>query len=481
MVPVELTQGYQRKGFFLPHMQSSHSVLGEARASLILALPLMIGQVCQMLISVSDTLMIGQLGVVPLAASTFANTMIYLPFMFGIGMAIAVSVHVSQARGANDPDAARTALRHGLFVTLGLGVLTVVFVVALLPFLPYFGQKPEVIESVPTYFVILAVSMIPAMGSMAVKNHSDALNRPWPAFGIMFGGVVLNVVLNWVFIYGNLGAPRLELEGAGIATLIARSATLLGLLVLCTKRPGLREWVPYHWFRKPEWPVLRSLVKIGLPASLQILAEVSAFVAATLIIGSMSVDALAAHQVAITCAATIFMVPLGLSQALTVRMGEALGAKEYARWRPIVISGWVLGTCFTLLSATAFVLGRETIAAWFLPSEPETAAVVVSLLLIAAFFQIGDALQIVSAGALRGISDVKGPAWISFLIYWGMAIPLGWYFSFSMGMGVKGMWWSITIGLGLAAFVLGIRLWRKTGEDRFVDYQVMATVPTGES
>ena len=462
-------------------MQSFQSILREARASVILALPLMIGQVSQMLIGVADTLMIGQIGVVPLAASTFANTVIHLPFMFGIGMAIAVSVRVSQARGANDPEAARTALRHGLFVTLVLGVFTILFALALLPFLPYFGQKPEVVESVPAYFVILAVSMVPAMASMAVKNHSDALNRPWPAFGIMFGGVVLNVVFNWVFIYGNLGAPRLELEGAGIATLIARSATLVGLLVLCVKRPGLRDWVPYHWFRKPEWPAVRSLVKIGLPASLQILAEVSAFVAATLIIGSMGVDALAAHQVAITCAATIFMVPLGLSQALTVRMGEAMGAKDYGRWRPIVISGWLLGIGFTLLSATAFVLGRETIAAWFLPSEPGTAAVVVGLLLIAAFFQMGDALQIVSAGALRGISDVKGPAWISFLIYWGMAIPLGWYFSFAMQMGVNGMWWSITIGLCLAALILGIRLWRKTGAERFAEYDAMAEASTRES
>jgi len=452
-------------------MLSSQSILREARASVILALPLMIGQVSQMLIGVADTLMIGQIGVVPLAASTFANTVIHLPFMFGIGMAIAVSVRVSQARGANDPEAARSALRHGLLVTLALGVLTVVFAVALLPLLPFFGQKKEVIESVPAYFVILAVSMIPAMASMAMKNHFDALNRPWPAFWIMFGGVVLNVIFNWVFIYGSLGAPEWGLEGAGLATVLARSATLIGLMILCLKLPGLREWMPYHWFRKPEWPAVRNLVKIGLPASLQILAEMSAFVAATLIIGSMGVDALASHQVAITCAATIFMVPLGLSQALTVRMGAARGAKTYSRWRPIVMSGWLLGIGFTLLSATTFLVARETIAGWFLPNEPETAAVVAGLLVIAAAFQMGDALQIIAAGALRGIDDVKGPAWISFIIYWGLAIPLGWLFSFPLGMEVEGMWWGITIGLCLTALILGARLWQRTGEDRFSEYE----------
>ena len=188
----------------------------------------------------------------------------------------------------------------------------------------------------------------------------------------------------------------------------------------------------------------------------------SAFVAATLIIGSMGVDALASHQVAITCAATVFMVPLGLSQALTVRIGEAWGAGNYERWRPIVVSGWLIGITFALASASSFLFARKMIAGWFLPNDPAPAAVVASLLLVAAVFQLGDSLQIISAGSLRGLNDVKWPAWISFFVYWGMAIPLGWIFSFPLGMGVYGMWWGITIGLALTAIILGLRLWRKT-------------------
>ena len=452
-------------------MVTFSSLARESRLTVTLALPLIIGQVCQMLIGVADTVMIGHVGAVPLAAATFANNVIHLPFMFGIGMSIAVSVRVSQAWGANDPEASRAALRHGLFTTLGIGVLTIVLAFALLPVLHLFGQKPEVVDAVPMYFLILATSMVPAMGSMAVKNHSDALNRPWPAFWVMFGGVVLNIFLNWVFIYGNLGAPRMELEGAGIATLLARSATLVGLIILCLNFRELREWVPYHWFRKPDWPAMRSLIKIGLPASLQILAEVSAFVAATLIIGSMGVDALASHQVAITCAATVFMVPLGLSQALTVRIGEAWGAGDYQRWRPIVVSGWLIGVAFALASASSFLFGRELIAEWFLPKDPGTSAVVASLLLVAAIFQLADSLQIISAGSLRGLNDVKGPAWISFFVYWGIAIPVGWVFSFPLGMEVYGMWWGITIGLGLTATVLGLRLWSKTSDKHFDEFR----------
>ena len=178
------------------------TLFGESRVTIRLAIPLIIGQLGQMLISVSDTLMLGWLGVTELAACSFASTLIYLPMMFGIGMSMAVSIRVSQARGANDPAAARAALRHGLYITLAMGVLTVLAALAIRPFFGIFRQDPEVIAIVPDFLLILAASMIPAMGSMAVKNHADAMNRPWPVFWISLGAVGLNVLLNWMFIFG---------------------------------------------------------------------------------------------------------------------------------------------------------------------------------------------------------------------------------------------------------------------------------------
>src|SRR5690606_35491898 len=152
-------------------------------------------------------------------------------------------------------------------------------------------------------------------------------------------------------------------------------------------------WVPYRWFRKPDWREIRKMVAIGFPASCQLLAEISAFVAATLVIGNIGKESLAAHQVAINCAATVFMVPLGVSMALTVRVGEAWGAKAHARLRPIVLSGWLMVGGFTLVSATTMALGNERIASWFL-SDPKTLAVTASLLMISAIFQFADAMQI---------------------------------------------------------------------------------------
>lgn len=445
--------------------QTTSTLLQEGRATVILALPLVAGQVSQMLMGVVDTLMIGRLGTVELAASTFANTLLHVPLMFGIGMAIAVSVKVSQARGAERPEAARGALRHGLFLSLGLGVLTFFAAIILLPVFPYFGQEEKVLEKVPTYFLLVAFSMIPAMASMALKSHADAMNRPWEPFFILLGGVLLNVALNWVFIYGKLGFPAMGLEGAGVATLIARLVSVVGLLVWCVRTPRMRDWVPRRWFRRPDGASLKELWSIGWPASLQISAEMGAFVAATLMIGSLGAAALASHQVAISCAATVFMVPLGISMALTVRIGEAWGAKQYQRWRPIVVSGWLMGLCISAVSVTVFLLASEEIAGWFL-TEPEALSVAAGLLIVAAVFQIGDHSQVLSAGVLRGLDDVKWPAWIMFAVFWGVALPFGWFLSFRVGLGVSGMWWGLTVGLSLTAIVLGIRVWRMTGRVR---------------
>lgn len=437
------------------------SLLTEGRGTLLLAFPLIFGQVSQMLVGLSDTLMIARLGVVPLAASTFANTILYLPLMLGIGMTMAVSIRVSQARGANDMQMAREALRNGLLIALIVGLLTVALALVVIPFLGHFGQEPDVANAAGHYFLIVAISMIPAIGCMAVKNHADAMNHPWPAFWIMLGGVALNVLLNWIFIWGKFGAPSLGLEGAGIATLLARMATLGALIQWSRHSKTVHDWVPRHWFRRPHGPSIHSLVKVGLPASLQLLAEVSAFVVATMMIGTLGKVSLASHQVAITCAATVFMVPLGLSMAMTVRIGEAWGARTLERLRPLVVSGWLMGATFTIVSAFSVLLFPETIAGWFV-TESEARALAALLLVISAAFQFGDAMQIISMGALRGLDDVTVPAWMAVFAYWVISIPVGGWLAFKMGMGAPGMWWGITLGLTITALLLGLRLWHRT-------------------
>lgn len=441
--------------------ESTPKLRHETWLTLRLAVPLVIGQVGQMLIALSDTLMLGWLGVVPLAASSFASNLIYVPMMVGVGMSLAVSVRVSQARGANDSAAVRAALRHGFYITLALGLLTLAGTALMIPHLGIFRQDPAVIEAVPVYLLLVAASMVPAMATMAWKNHADAMNRPWPAFWISMGGVLLNIVLNWGLIFGNLGMPAMGLEGAGVATLIARTAAFIGLVIWSGRDVAMREWVPRRWWCMPDWKAVRNLLATGFPASMQLLAEVSAFAAATLIVGMLGAAALASHQVALQCAATVFMIPLGISLAVTVRIGEAIGSGRRTALRKIVIGGWLMGLSVNVCSASAFIFANWEIAGWFI-AEDGVRRMAASLLLVAAAFQLCDGFQVTSVGGLRGLDDVRVPAWMMFGAFWIFGIPLGTWLAFGWDMGAAGVWWGLVTGLTLNAFMLGIRVWRKT-------------------
>lgn len=437
------------------------NLLHESRLTLRLALPLMIGQLSQMLLGVADTLMVGSLGVKELAALTFANALFHVPFVFGIGLLTAISVFSSNARGSNEAEKARASCRHGLYVATVLGLLLFGLGWIISMNMDAFGQPPDVAARTTVYFQIIMASVIPGLASIALKNHADALNRPWPPFWIFVGGVVLNVGLNWVLIYGNLGAPAMGLAGAGWATLISRVVVLVVMWIWLMNARGLREWVPYRWLRKPDFASIRHLLAIGWPASLQMLTEVAAFSSAGLIMGRFGPTSMAAHQIAITCAATAFMVPLGLSMALTVRIGEAWGADEKERLRPIVISGWLLATFFSLLAAGFFLFFGRDLAAAFIDA-PEVIELAASLLVIVGIFQLVDSLQVGSVSMLRGLHDARVPALMGFVSYWLVGLPVAALFAIQLGWGAVGVWWGLAAGLAVACVTLGPRLWRRT-------------------
>lgn len=425
----------------------------------MLAFPLVAGQLTQMLMGVADTLMIGRLGVLPLAAASFAMTVVHIPMVVGIGLLSAVAIRVSQARGRQDPKGARNALRNGMFLAVAIAISTVGIGFIVQPFFIHLGQDPAVITESRAFFLIILGSLVPGLACMALKNHADAMNRPWGAFWILLGGILLNIWLNWILIYGNLGSPAFGLEGAGWATVIARAATFFVLLGWIGAWGRFGDWVPMVWFRRPDWPVIGSLLRVGLPTSVHVMAEVGGFVVATLMIGAISAVALAAHQVAITCAATTFMIPLGISMALTVRMGEAWGADQGSRLRPIVFSGLIMGVAVMSACAITFLLAGQLIAGWFIP-DAAVIALAAKLLIVAGLFQISDGVQIVAAGCLRGINDVRVPAWMAIGAYWLIAIPIGAWLAFGLDLGAVGVWLGMTLGLTVAAVALGVRAWK---------------------
>ena len=434
---------------------------GEIRLILRLAFPLIIGQLGQMLLGVADTVMVARVGIVELAALTFANTLFYVPFVFGIGILTSVSVRTANARGSGDSIAARASCRHGLYIAIALGALLFLASLAFAPYLSIFGQPSEVTARTPRVFLILMASLIPGLASISLKNHADALNRPWPPFWIFLGGVVLNVGLNWLLIYGHWGFPKLGLEGAAWATFIARWTIALAMLLWLSMEKSLRDWVPYRWLRAPILADLRHLMVLGWPASLQMLSEVGAFSAAALLVGHFGTVALAAHQVALSCAATAFMIPLGLSMALTVHIGEAQGAGDRPRLRTIVLAGWFLATGFAVITAALFLIFGGALSQLFV-EDAGVISLSASLLVVVGVFQVFDGMQVASSSMLRGLHDVRLPAVMGFTAYWIVGLPCGALLAFGPLSGPRGIWWGLAIGLATAAVTLGPRLWKLT-------------------
>jgi MATE family multidrug resistance protein len=428
----------------------------ELKRTLLLAAPIAAGHVGQMILGFVDTLMIGRVGVVPLAASAFANVLIHFVFIIGVGLLSSVAVLVSHAHGAGNRPEAGEVLRRGLLIAFSAGCLMFWLLWAGMPLLPYMGQPPAVIKACQGYLLLVGMSMPYMMGIICFRNFSEAQDAPWPAFWAGFAGVALNVFLNWILIYGNWGFPALGLEGAGIATLLSRIFSL-GLLILWLRSDKRfhRCW-PARWLARLPLKSLIIMTKLGFPVALQLAMEVGAFGATALLMGWLGIVELAAHQIAITCAATTFMIPLGISLAVAIRVGQALGAGQLERPRVIVFGAFAFALCTALLFAFVFIVFSRELASIFTP-DPLTVAIAAGLLVVAGLFQVFDGSQVIFVGALRGCKDVNRPTWIIFTSYWIIGLPVGALLAFPLGSGATGLWYGLSIALAFASLGLMAR------------------------
>jgi multidrug resistance protein, MATE family len=431
--------------------------LSENRRTLALAAPIIAGFVGQMLMGWADTIMVGKTGVIPLAACAFANTVLAVPLVFGFALLSSVSVRASLAFGTGRGRMSGEALRGGLLVALFLGILVGGGLHLAAPFLTVLGQGDEITSTSRNFLVICAWSAVPVFITTAAKNFCEALSRPWIPFWIMMSGVLLNVALNWVFIYGNLGFPAMGIDGAGVATGTARIAVATAVVIYVLTAPSLQQALPVAWFRRGCGAEIRRLLGIGLPSGGMQLAEVSGFASGSLMMGWLGAEALAAHQIAITCAATTFMIPLGLSQAVAVRIGQARGAAEETRYLPIIFGTWGITASIMTIFAALFVGAGTVIATWFVENSAVT-VLAAQLLLIAGLFQIFDGIQVTSAGALRGFEDTRTPMLIGVLSYWVVALPISYLGAFKLGFGPQGIWFGFVAGLAVASAALVTRL-----------------------
>lgn len=433
----------------------------EVRPTLALALPIMAGMLSQMLMGLADTVMVGRVGVVELAAASLVNAVAHLPLVFGLGLLSCVAVLTAQAFGAKQPAEAGEVLRHGLLLSFAVGLLAMLATFALYPVMDRMGQTPEVVAASRRYLLIFGASLLPGLIAHGGKQFSDALNHPWWPTFIMLGGVLLNIALNWILIYGNWGAPALGLEGAGWATLIARLLMAMAMLAYLWRAPQLRAFHPERWGRVLSGKRFQQLLKVGWPVGAQHFFEVSAFTFSAIMMGWISADALAAHQIAITCAATTFMTALGIGAAACIRVGHAYGARKLQRTRSIGFSAVTMSALTMGFLGVIFALAGQPLAALFVKS-PTVVALATQLLIVAAVFQVVDGIQVTSLSALRGLADVRVPAVIAVVAYWFVALPVGSWLAFRANLGAVGMWIGLASGLSAAAVGLLWRFHRRT-------------------
>lgn len=434
----------------------------EIRPTLALATPIVIGQVSQMLMGVTDSVMIGHAGTVPLAASSFGGNVFAVFYVLGIGLMMPVSILVARAHGANDPAEAAEFLRHGLALALCFGLFETLIMGGLSFWLDRFGQAPEVLAEVNPFFLLIGSSLTPVLIYLVLRQFAEAMGHPWAPMVIMLGGIGLNALLNWVFIFGHWGFPAMGLTGAGVSTLLSRTLGALVIFMWLHRDPAVRAAWPATWFGNYSRARFRAMLQIGIPASGMVLFESTAFAFSSVMMGWLGAIALASHQIAITCASLAFMFPLGLAMATGMRVSRAVGAGELHRRRPIVFSSMVVGIAITGTFGLLFLAFGRTIADWFVDHDPAVVALAAQLLVVAALFQIVDGTQVIGASSLRAIGDVKVPAAITFAAYWVVALPMGYTLGIHQGLGPIAIWGAIAAGLACAAVLLGWRFARLT-------------------
>ncbi|HEY4154205.1 MAG TPA: MATE family efflux transporter [Puia sp.] len=438
----------------------------ETYKTIHLAVPVIIGELAQMSLHLIDTAMVGAISYKHLAAASLVMNAVNIPFVIGMGMTISVSQMVSMANGRRDAQRVSHYLFNGFILCSVFAVLISLGLISCRRILFHLGQDPEVAELAYPFMLLVGISIIPMLLFMTLKQFTDGLEYTRTAMILSLGALPINAFLNWLFIYGHWGFPRLELAGAGWATLITRTVifVVLGLIVL--KHGTFRK---YMIISSRQWKLnrktFRELLHIGIPSSLQLGVEVSAFAVSGIIIGTISAVAQAAHQIALSCASFTFMVSMGLSQAGSIRVSNAYGRSDWTRIRVIgkttLVTALIYGSCCAL----CFILLRRQLPALF-NQDPDVVQLAGFLLLFAAVFQISDSTQAIGAGLLRGIKDVKIPTGFVSIAYWAIGLPLGYILAFHFRMGAPGIWLGFIAGLTMASFLLVIRFIRMAGKQQ---------------
>lgn len=428
---------------------------------MLLAGPVIISQLSQVGMSFTDTVMAGRLGAIDLAAIAIGGSLWLPVYVGGLGVMMAVSPMAAQMRGADQTDRVGAVFQQTVLLSLALGIVGFWATRSIGGIMALLSIDPDIIPLTNDYLTAVAWGMPGAYLYLAARFTSEGTGNTKPQMYIQLAGLGLNIVGNYILMFGKWGAPALGAEGAGWST--AMVFWLNGIL-LWLYMASSKLYRPYRLFSSYQGLKIElqlKLLRIGLPISFTAMMEVGLFMAVSLLMGSLGSVAVAAHQIALNYAALMFMVPLGLSMAITVRVGHAKGAGKLHHARYSGFVGMFVAILTMTISALVMVSFPNTIIAMY-TDEIEVTELALQLLFMAALFQVSDGLQVSAVGALRGLKDTTVPMVITFFSYWVIGLPLAYGLGISQSQGPKGLWTGLIIGLTVAAVLLSLRFHRAT-------------------
>ena len=434
------------------------------RATLTLGLPLIGGMLAQVAIGLTDTVMMGWYGVSELAAVSLGASYFHVVLILGMGFGLAVMPMVAAANANDDRRQVRRVTRMGLWIGLIFSLVVMpLFWFSGTIFL-WLGQEPLIADLGQTYLRIAGWAIWPGVLLIVLRSHLSALEHARIVLWATLAGAVLNALINWVLIFGNLGAPELGIAGAAWASLGTHLAIFLVLAVYAARHKDLQQDELFSRFWRPDWEAFGQVFRLGWPIALTLLAESGLFMATLVMMGWIGANELAAHGVAIQICSTTFMVHIGLSQAATVRAGKAWGKNDVPNLRLAAMASLILSGAMVAMTILAFVTIPGFLIGLFVdpadPLRPEIIAIGVSLLLVAALFQLADAAQVMALGLLRGVQDTRVPMFYAVVSYWIIGVPFAYLLGFPLGLEGPGIWAGLVVGLAIAGALMMTRFWR---------------------
>jgi multidrug resistance protein, MATE family len=434
---------------------TTHSVRSELAPLLRLALPVVIAELGWMAMGVADTIMVGRLGPEAIGAVALGNMVFHTIGLLVIGILLGLDTLIAQAFGAKNIDDANHSFRQGLWLAILIAPVLLLAMWAALPLLKLLGLEAKVYDLTQPFGRVLALSILPIAFYTVQRRYLQALHLVKPVMYALVSANLVNLALNWLLIYGHFGFPALGVEGSAWSTVGARIYLAAFLYLYLRRREAKRSSGLLRW-EGPDKKRLKELFRLGLPAAGHIFLEVAGFAAITALAGSFPAILLAAHEITLNHASLTYMVPLGISSAAAVRVGNAIGAGEALRARAAGNAAIWAGLAFMGLSAITMFAAPKLILAFYTNNAGVIAAAV-PLLFWAAAFQIFDGLQCVATGALRGAGDTHTAFNANLAGYWAIGLPIGGWLCFREGFGVAGLWIGVTLGLATVATILVVR------------------------